>query len=156
MSNEFIFQIWRRYHKKWDSWNHFCDNISRSPQNFPPYKMFCNTINSYYILRKQMATSRWCNPVPHRMRGNGRRPGTPYALRAERNWRKTKYADTGRQNLVLNVWNEQRPWLSYISPHVFTPKEDQEGWTNGRFPHTKLKLCHKGVLLQNFNRFPDF
>ncbi len=75
--------------------------------------------------------------------------GTPYALRAERNWRKTKYADAGRQNLVLNVWNEQRPCLSYISPHVFTPKEDQEGWTNGRFPHTKLKLCHKGVLLQN-------
>ncbi len=31
--------------------------------------------------------------------------GTPYALRAERNWRKTKYADAGRQNLVLNVWN---------------------------------------------------
>ncbi len=55
--------------------------------------------------------------------------GTPYALRAERNWRKTKYADAGRQNLVLNVWNEQRPWLSYISPHVFTPKEDQEGPT---------------------------
>ncbi len=27
-----------------------------------------------------------------------------------------------------------------ISPHMFTPKEDQEGWTNGRFPHTKLKL----------------
>ncbi len=75
--------------------------------------------------------------------------GTPYALRAERNWRKTKYADAGRQNLALNAWNEQRPWLSYISPHVFTPKEDQEGWTNGRFPHTKLKLCHKGVLLQN-------
>ncbi len=24
--------------------------------------------------------------------------GTPYALRAERNWRKTKYADAGRQN----------------------------------------------------------
>ncbi len=23
---------------------------------------------------------------------------TPYALRAERNWRKTKYADAGRQN----------------------------------------------------------
>ncbi len=43
---------------------------------------------------------------------------TPYALRAERNWRKTKYADAGRKNLVLNVWNEQRPWLSYISPHV--------------------------------------
>ncbi len=75
--------------------------------------------------------------------------GTPYALRAERNWRKTKYADAGRQNLALNAWNEQRPWLSYISPHVFTPKEDQEGWTNGRFPHTKFKLCHKGVLLQN-------
>ncbi len=64
--------------------------------------------------------------------------GTAYALRAERNWRKTKYADAGRQNLVLNVWNEQRPWLSYISPHVFTPKEDQEGWTNGRFPHTEF------------------
>ncbi len=61
--------------------------------------------------------------------------GTPYTLRAERNWRKTKYADAGRQNLVLNVWNEQRPWLSYISPHVFTPKEDQEGWTNGRLPN---------------------
>ncbi len=90
--------------------------------------------------------------------------GTPYALRAERNWRKTKYADAGRQNLALNAWNEQRPWLSYISPHVFTPKEDQEGWTNGRFPHTKLKLCHKGVLFTEFegstyptfNRFPDF
>ncbi len=52
--------------------------------------------------------------------------GTPYALRAERNWRKKKYADAGRQNLALNAWNEQRPWLSYISPHVFTPKEDQE------------------------------
>ncbi len=37
--------------------------------------------------------------------------GTPYALRAERNWRKTKYADAGRQNLSLNAWNEQRPWL---------------------------------------------
>ncbi len=24
--------------------------------------------------------------------------GTPYALRAERNWRKTKYADAGKQN----------------------------------------------------------
>ncbi len=80
--------------------------------------------------------------------------GTPYALRAERNWRKTKYTDAGRQNLVLNVWNEQRPWLSYISPHVFTPKVDQEGWTNGRFPHTKLKLCHKGVLLQNLKGPP--
>ncbi len=80
--------------------------------------------------------------------------GTPYALRAERNWRKTKYADAGRQNLALNAWNEQRPWLSYISPHVFTPKEDQEGWTNGRFPHTKLKLCHKGVLLQNLKGPP--
>ncbi len=43
--------------------------------------------------------------------------GTPYALRAERNWRKTKYADAGRQNLVLNVWNEQRPWLSYTVYH---------------------------------------
>ncbi len=84
----------------------------------------------------------------------GKVHGTPYALRAERNWRKTKYADAGRQNLVLNVWNEQRPWLSYISPHVFTPKEDQEGWTNGRFPHTKLKLCHKGVLLQNLKGPP--
>ncbi len=41
-----------------------------------------------------------------------------------------------------------------ISPHVFTPKEDQEGWTNGRFPHTKLKLCHKGVLLQNLKGPP--
>ncbi len=74
----------------------------------------------------------------------GNAQGTPYALRAERNWRKTKYAFL----MVLNVWNEQRPWLSYISPHVFTPKEDQEGSTNGRFPHTKLKMCHKGVLLQ--------
>ncbi len=46
--------------------------------------------------------------------------GTPYALRAERNWRKTKYADAGRQNLVLNVWNEQRPWLSYITARVYT------------------------------------
>ncbi len=89
--------------------------------------------------------------------------GTPYALRAERNWRKTKYADAGRQNLALNAWNEQRPWLSYISPHVFTPKEDQEGWTNGRFPHTKFKLCHKvycyefeGSTYPTFNRFPDF
>ncbi len=80
--------------------------------------------------------------------------GTPYALRAEHNWRKTKYADAGRQNLVLNVWNEQRPWLSYISPHMFTPKEDQEGWTNGQFPHTKLKLCHKGVLLQKLKGPP--
>ncbi len=69
--------------------------------------------------------------------------GTPYALRAERNWRKTKYADAGRQNLALNAWNEQRPWLSYISPHVFTPKEDQEGWTNGRFPHTKTRSYFK-------------
>ncbi len=33
-------------------------------------------------------------------------------------------------------------------------KEDQEGWTNGRFPHTKLKLCHKGVLLQNLKGPP--
>ncbi len=69
--------------------------------------------------------------------------GTSYSLRAECNWKKTKYADAGRQNLVLNVWNEQRPWLLYISPQVFTPKDDQEGWTNGWFPHTKLKLCHK-------------
>ncbi len=46
--------------------------------------------------------------------------GTPYALRAERNWRKTKYAEAGRQNLVLNVWNEQRPWLSYITARVYT------------------------------------
>ncbi len=37
---------------------------------------------------------------------------------------------------------------------MFTPKEDQEGWTNGRFPHTKLKLCHKGVLLQNLKGPP--
>ncbi len=34
---------------------------------------------------------------------------------------------------------------------MFTPKE---GWTNGRFPHTKLKLCHKGVLLQNLKGPP--
>ncbi len=84
----------------------------------------------------------------------GEDQGMPNALRAERNWRKTKYAEAGRQNLVLNVWNEHRPWLSYISPHVFTPKEGQEGWTNGRFPHTKLKLCHKGVLLQNLKGPP--
>ncbi len=65
--------------------------------------------------------------------------GTPYALRAERNWRKTKYADAGRQNLVLNVWNEQRPWLSYISPHVFTPKDDQDldKWTISAY---KIKI----------------
>ncbi len=44
--------------------------------------------------------------------------------------------------------------LFCISPHVFTPKEDQEGWTNGRFTHTKLKLCHKGVLLQNLKGPP--
>ncbi len=67
----------------------------------------------------------------------------------EQNVIEEKYADAGRQNLVLNAWNEQRPWLSYISLHMFTHKEDQEGWTNGRFPHTKLKLCRKGVLLQN-------
>ncbi len=91
----------------------------------------------------------------------GEDQGTPYALRAERNWRKTKYADAGRQNCNLNVWNEQRPWLSYISPHMFTPK-DQEGWTNGRFLHTKLKLSHRGVTkfegssYPTFNRFPDF
>ncbi len=51
----------------------------------------------------------------------GKVHGTPYALRAERNWRKTKYADAGRQNLVLNIWNEQRPWLSvYITARVYT------------------------------------
>ncbi len=43
--------------------------------------------------------------------------GTPYALRAERNWRKTKYAEAGRQNLALNAWNEQRPWSSYSIYH---------------------------------------
>ncbi len=37
---------------------------------------------------------------------------------------------------------------------MFTPKENQEGWTNGRFPHTKFKLCHKGVLLQNLKGPP--
>ncbi len=60
--------------------------------------------------------------------------GTPYALRAERNWRKTKYADAGRQNLALNAWNEQRPWLSYISPHVFTPR-------NSNFWHYANIVC---------------
>ncbi len=80
--------------------------------------------------------------------------GTPHAPRAERNWRKTKHADAGRQNLALNARNEQRPWSSYISPHVFTPKEDQEGWTNGRFPHTKSKLRHKGALPQNLKGPP--
>ena len=34
------------------------------------------------------------------------------------------------------------------------PNLDQEGWTNGRFPHKKLKLCHKGVLLQNLKGPP--
>ncbi len=47
--------------------------------------------------------------------------GTPYALRAERNWRKTKYADAGIQNLVLNVWNEQRALvIIYITARVYT------------------------------------
>ncbi len=36
-------------------------------------------------IRKQMADQQMVHPVPHRMRGNGRRPRTPYALRAERN-----------------------------------------------------------------------
>ncbi len=49
----------------------------------------------------------------------GEDQGTPYALRAERNWRQTKYADAGRQNLVLNVWNEHRPWLSYIYIYIY-------------------------------------
>ncbi len=62
------------------------------------------------------------------------------------------------QMLVDKIWLSM-PEMNrgpgyHISPHVFTPKEDQEGWTNGRFPHTKLKLCHKGVLLQNLKGPP--
>ncbi len=80
--------------------------------------------------------------------------GTPYALRAERNWRKTKYADAGRQIWLSMPEMNRGPGYHIYHPHVFTPKEDQEGWTNGRFPHTKLKLCHKGVLLQNLKGPP--
>ncbi len=68
------------------------------------------------------------------------------------------------QMLVDKIWllmSETNRGPSYhISPHVFTPKEDQEGWTNGRFPHTKLKLCtvteFEGSTYPTFNRFPDF
>ncbi len=64
------------------------------------------------------------------------------------------------QMLVDKIWflmSEMNRGPGYhirISLHVFTPKEDQEGWTNGRFPSTKLKLCHKGVLLQNLKGPP--
>ncbi len=94
----------------------------------------------YYILKKQMADQQMVQSNPHRMRGNGRRPRNAiYALRAERNWRKTKYADAGRQNLALNAWNEQRPWLSYISPHVFTPKRTKRvGQMDFNHPPWKL------------------
>ncbi len=45
--------------------------------------------------------------------------GTPYALRAERNWRKTKYADAGRQNLILKVpllWVMKGSYFGFGSP----------------------------------------
>ncbi len=63
------------------------------------------------------------------------------------------------QMLVDKIWflmseMNRGPGYHITSPHVFTPKVDQEGWTNGRFPHTKLKLCHKGVLLQNLKGPP--
>ncbi len=65
------------------------------------------------------------------------------------------------QMLVDKIWflmSEMNRGPGYhiqcISPHVFTPKVDLEGWTNGRFPHTTLKLCHKGVLLQNLKGPP--
>ncbi len=32
--------------------------------------------------------------------------GTPYALRAERNWRKTKYADAGRHGDIITDYND--------------------------------------------------
>ncbi len=85
-------------------------------------------------------------------------------------WKKTKERHTlWEQNVIEEKQNMQmlvdKIWLSMpemnrgpgyhtYHPHVFTPKEDQEGWTNGRFPHTKLKLCHKGVLLQNLKGPP--
>lgn len=34
------------------------------------------------------------------------------------------------------------------------PREDQDGWTNGRFPHKKLRLCHNGALLQSLKGPP--
>ncbi len=66
--------------------------------------------------------------------------GTPYALRAERNWRKTKNADAGRQIWFLMSEMNRGPGYHIYHRTCFTPKEDQEGWTNGRFPHTKLKI----------------
>ncbi len=67
-----------------------------------------------------------------------------------------------RQNtrmLVDKIWflmSEMNRGPGYHAYHrtLFTPKKDQEGWTNGRFPHIKLKLCHKGVLLQNLKGPP--
>ncbi len=61
--------------------------------------------------------------------------------------------------LVDKIWflmseMNRGPGYHIYHPHVFTPKEDQEGWTNGRPPHTKLKFCHKGVLLQNLKGPP--
>ncbi len=61
--------------------------------------------------------------------------------------------------LVDKIWflmSEMNRGPGYHIYHrtCLQPKEDQEGWTNGRFPHTKLKLCHEGVLLQNLKGPP--
>ncbi len=79
--------------------------------------------------------------------------GTPYALRAERNWRKTKYADAGRQNLALNAWMNRGPGYHTYHPHVFTPKEDQEGWTNDDF-HIQSSNCAIKVYCYRIWRVP--
>lgn len=79
--------------------------------------------------------------------GRGEFQGTPYALKADLSWKYTKYEEAGRVNLVLKSWMEQRPAPSWLSPQVFIPRDDQEGWINGWLPHNKL--CHKGVLWLN-------
>ncbi len=79
--------------------------------------------------------------------------GTPYALRAERNWRKTKYADAGRQNLLSMPEMNRGPGYHNISPHVFTPKEDQEGWTMDDF-HIQSSNCAIKVYCYRIWRVP--
>ncbi len=68
-------------------------------------KIFLN----YYILRKQMADQQMVQSSlvqSNRMRGNGRRPRNAIRFESRMKLKKdteVKYADAGRQNLVLNV-----------------------------------------------------
>ncbi len=79
--------------------------------------------------------------------------GTPYALRAERNWRKQNM-----QMLVDKIWLSMPEWTEalvyhYISPHVFTPKEDQEVGQMDDF-HIQSSNCAIKVYCYRIWRVP--